>query len=99
MIELVVPDALDGHEQLDDDRLSMAREMVGRRVFAFDGPLDDALAFAEALSEDSRGNPVLVNDVTERTEDARIVDVYMHQGGRRMSASEGVERPPPDDQV
>lgn len=93
MIELVVPDALDEHEQLDDDRLSTAREMVGRQVFAFDGPLDDALVLAEALSEKSRGNPVLVNDVTERMEDARIVDVYMHQGGRRMSVSEGVERP------
>jgi hypothetical protein len=96
MTELVVPDALDGHAMLDDDRLTMDREMVGRRVFAFDGPLDEVLALAEELSEESRGNPVLVNDVTEETEDARVVDVYMHQGGRRMSVSEGVERPRPD---
>ena len=96
MIELVVPDALDGHEQLDDDRLSMAREMVGRQVFSFDGPLDDALALAEELSEESGGNPVLVNDVMEKTEETRIVDVYMHRGGRQMSVSEGVERPRPD---
>lgn len=96
MIELVVPDALDGHAQLDDDRLSVAREMVGRQVFSFDGPLDDALTLAEGLSEDSRGNPVLVNDVTAESEDTRIVDVYMHQDGRQMSVSEGVERPRPD---
>ncbi len=96
MIELVVPDALDEHPALDDDRLSSTREMVGRRVLAFDGPLDDALALAEQLSEESRGNPVLVNDVTDRTDDLRIVDVYMHQGGRQMSVSEGVERPRPD---
>lgn len=96
MIELVVPDAFDGHPQLDDDRLSVAREMVGRQVFSFDGPLDDARALAEGLSEDSRGTPVLVNDVTETTEDARVVDVYMHRDGRQMSVSEGVERPRPD---
>jgi len=96
MTELVVPDALDGHAKLEDDRLSLTREMVGRRVFAFDGPLDDALSLAEQLSEESRGNPVLVNDVKDKTEDARIVDVYMHRGGRQMSVSEGVERPRQD---
>jgi hypothetical protein len=96
MTELVVPDPLDGHSALDDDRLSLSREMVGRRVFAFDGPLDDGLALAETLSEESRGTPVLVNDVTSETDDVRVVDVYMHQGGRRMSVSEGVERPQPD---
>lgn len=96
MIELVVPDALDGHAQLDDDRLSTVREMVGRQVFSFEGPLDDALTLAEKLSEDSRGTPVLVNDVAEQTGDTRTVDVYIHQDGRRMSVSEGVERPRPD---
>lgn len=96
MIELVAPDALDGHAVLDDDRLTPTREMVGRRVFAFDGPLEEALALAEQLSEDSRGNPVLVNDVTDKTEDTRIVDVYMHRGGRQMSVSEDVERPRQD---
>lgn len=93
MIELVVPNALDGHAQLGDDRLCIAREMVGRQVFSFDGPLDDALALAEDLSAESQGNPVLVNDITAETDDARVVDVYMHQNGRQMSVSEGVERP------
>jgi len=96
MPELVVPDALDDHPSLNDDRLSLNREMVGRRVFAFEGPLDDVLALAEELSSDSRGNPVLVNDITSETDETRIVDVYMHQGGRRMSVSEGVEQPLPD---
>jgi hypothetical protein len=96
MIELVVPDALAEHAQLDDDRLSVAREMVGRQVFSFDGPLDDALALAESLSEESGGAPVLVNDVAKQTDETRIVDVYMHQDGRRMSVSEGAERPVPD---
>lgn len=96
MIELVVPDALADHTQLDDDRLSVARELVGRLVFSVDGPLDDALALAETLSAESGGAPVLVNDVAEQTGDTRIVDVYMHQGGRQVSVSEGVERPLPD---
>ena len=96
MIELVVPDSLDGPDQLDDDRLTLDREMVGRQVFVFDGPLDAARALAEDLSTESRGNPVLVNDVTDEAEDVRIVDVYMHQGGRQMSVSKGVERPRPD---
>ncbi len=96
MTELVVPDAMNGHDMLDDDRLALTREMVGRHVFAFDGPLDEVLSIAEQLSEESRGNPVLVNDVTEESDDSRIVDVYMHQGGRQMSVSEGVERPTPE---
>lgn len=50
----------------------------------------------QGLYKDSRGNPVLVNDVTAEIDDGRIVDVYMHQGGRRMSVSEGGERPQPD---
>lgn len=96
MIELVVPDAMTGHALLDDDRFSLAREMVGRHVFAFEGPLDEGLSIAEQLSEDSPGPPVLVNDVTDESKDKRIVDVYMHQGGRQRSVSEGVERPLPE---
>jgi hypothetical protein len=95
MIEIVVPDALTGHALLDDDRLSLVREMVGRCVFELDGPLDAGLHIAEQLSEDSP-SPVLVNDVTGESGDNRIVDVYMHQGGRRRSVSEGVERPLPE---
>ena len=95
MPELVVPDALDGHDLLDDDRLSPTREMVGRRVFSFDGPLDAVLDLAAKLSGESRGQPVLVNDITTETDEGRIVDVYMHQGGRQMSVSEGVTRPSP----
>ena len=94
MIELVVPDALDGHEQLDDDRLTLDREMVGRQVFLIDAPLDAARALAKDLSAESRGNPVLVNDVADKTADARVVDVYMHQAGRQRSVSMGIERPP-----
>jgi hypothetical protein len=97
MPELVVPDALDPSSRLDD-RFSLRREMVGRRVYAFDGPLDEVLALATELSEEVNGQPVLVNDVTDETDDTRIVDVYVHQGGRQMSVSEGVERPPPDDE-
>jgi hypothetical protein len=97
MPELVVPDALDDHDLLDDDCLSPSRDLVGRRVFSFDGPLDEALALAEVLSGESGGQPVLVNDVTAETDDGRIVDVYMHQGGRRRSVSEDVERPSPSE--
>jgi hypothetical protein len=96
MPELVVPDALDDHDLTGDDRLSVTRELVGRRVFAFDGPLDEALALGEALSAGSRAQPVLVNDITAEAGDTRTVDVYMHRGGRRVSVSEDVERPRPD---
>lgn len=96
MIELVVPDALDDHPTLDDGRLSVARELVGRQVFSFKGSLEDALALAETLSTEHRVAPVLVNHITAELDDARVVDVYMHRGGRRMSVSEGVERPRPD---
>lgn len=96
MIEVVVPDVFDGHDQLDDARLSLDREMVDRHIYAFDGPLDEALALAEQLSEKSQRDPVLVNDVTSESKEARVVDVYMHQGGRQVSVSEGVERPRPD---
>lgn len=95
MIELVVPDAMTGHALLDDDRVSLVREMVGRCVFEFDGPLDGGLSIAGQLSEDSAA-PVLVNDVKSENRDKRIVDVYMHQGGQRRSVSEGVERPLPE---
>jgi hypothetical protein len=94
MTELVAPDALDGHSLLDDDRLSLSRDMVGRRVFAFDGTLDEAFSLAEALSEEVRGQPVLINEVTDETDDARIVDVYMHRNGQQMSVSNGVEKAP-----
>jgi len=53
------------------------------------------LDLAEKLSAESRGQPVLVNDVTEETDEGRVVNVYMHQGGQRRSVSEGVERPSP----
>lgn len=92
MIELVVPEDLSDSGQLEDERLSACREMVGREVFSFDGSLEDAKALANELSEDSR-EPVLVNDVTDQTDEHRIVDVYMHQGGQERSVSEGVERP------
>jgi hypothetical protein len=39
---------------------------------------------------------VLVNDVVGQGEDTRRVDVYVHRGGRRLSVSEGVERPRPE---
>jgi len=97
MPELVVPDALDDNDLLDDDRLSPTREMVGRRVFSFDGPLDAVLDLAEKLSAESRGQPVLVNDVTAESDEGRVVDVYMHQGGQRRSVSEGVTRPAPSE--
>lgn len=97
MPELVLPDALDDHSVHDDARVSVRREMVGRRVLAFDGPLDEALALAESLSATRPGDPVLVNEVTSETDDTRTVNVYMHQGGRRMSVSEGVEQPLPDE--
>lgn len=97
MPELIVPDALDDNDLLDDDRLSLSRELVGRRVFSFDGPLDAVLDLAEALSAESRGQPVLVNDVTAETDEGRTVDVYMHQGGQRKSVSESVSRPAPSE--
>jgi len=94
MIELVVPNSLEDHSRLDDDRLSLTRELVGRLVFGVDGSLDEARAFAALLSEDAR-EPVLVNDVVSQTEDVRVVDVYVHRSGRRLSVSEGVEQPHP----
>lgn len=94
MIELVVPDSLEDHSRLDDDRLSLTRELVGRLVFAFDGSLDDALPLAARLSEDAT-DPVLVNDVISRSDGTRVVDVYVHRGGRQLSVSEGVEQPHP----
>jgi hypothetical protein len=94
MIELVVPDSLEDHSRLDDDRLSLTRELVGRLVFGMDGTLDEARAFATHLSEDAT-EPVLVNDVVSQTEDVRVVDVYVHRNGRPLSVSEGVEQPHP----
>jgi hypothetical protein len=96
VIELVVPEALDPSSRLDDTRYSLRREMVGRRVFAADGPLDEVLTTAEELSADVRGGPVLVNDVVDRDEHTRMVDVYVHRDGRCLSVSEGVERPNPE---
>lgn len=93
MIELVIPDVLEDHTQLDDDRLSEVREMVGRRVYTFDGPLAEGLTVAEQLSDDARNQPVLINDVTSKTGDMRTVDVYVHQNGQQMSVSKGVDRP------
>lgn len=93
MPELVVPDTASGSSLLDDERLTRTREMVGRQVFAFDGPLEEVLVLAEQLSAEIQGPPVLVNDVTDQTEETRAVDVYMHQNGRRMGVSEGVEKP------
>lgn len=95
MPELVVPTGLQSHPALDDDRLALHREMVGRHVYAFDGPLDESRTMATTLSEDASA-PVLVNDVTETTDDTRTVDVYMHQGGREQSVSKGVTQPRPD---
>lgn len=92
MIEIVVPEDLTDSDDLDDDRISALREMVGREVFSFDGPLEDAKQIASAVSAGGR-EPVLVNDVTDQTDEQRIVDVYMHQGGQERSASKGVERP------
>jgi len=96
MIELVVPDAVDVSSRLDSTHYSLHREMVGRRVFAADGPLEEVLALAEELSEDTGGEPVLVNDVVGQGEDTRRVDVYVLRGGHRLSVSEGVERPRPE---
>lgn len=93
MIELVIPDALADHPKLADDRLSEVREMVGRSVYIFDGPLNEGLTVAEQLSSDAPSQPVLVNDVTNATEDMRTVDVYVHQNGQQMSVSRGVDRP------
>lgn len=92
MIEIVVPEDLSDNDHLDDARISPCREMVGREVFSFDGPLEDAKQIASAVSADGRA-PVLVNDVTGQTDEQRIVDVYMHQGGKERSVSKGVERP------
>lgn len=95
MLEIVVPDTFDAHPGLDAPRLSLSRTMVGRHVYAFDGPLDDGLALARTLSEDA-ASPVLVNHVIDETDDTRIVDVYMHQDGQHMSTSERVEKPLPE---
>jgi len=95
MIELVVPDALDPSSRLDNTRYSLQRELVGRRVFAAAVSLDEVLTLAEKLSEDAGAEPVLVNDVVDRDEDTRRVDVYVHRDGRRLSVSKGVERPRP----
>ena len=97
MPELVVPDTLAENDLPNDDRLALARELVDRRVFSFDGPLNEVLKLAENLSGESRGRPVLVNDTTAETDEGRIVDVYMHQGGQRRSVSEGVPRPSPSE--
>jgi len=97
MFELVVPDALDA-EVPADDRLSPVREMVGRRVYAFEGPRAAAQELAATLSEASGGPPVLLNVVTEQTSGRRIVDVYMYRGGQQQSVSRGVEKPTPDDE-
>jgi len=94
MIELVTPDSDDGGTRTDG-RLKQSRELVGRTVYTFDGPLEDALSLAEELSQTTGGAPVLVNDVKDRDDDTRIVDVYMHRNGRQMSVSRGVERPRP----
>lgn len=94
MIELVVPDTLERDDHLEDDRLSLARTMVGRRVFAFEGTLEEAREIAAELSGESR-EPVLVNDVRDRGGEARIVDVYMHRAGRQLSVSKNVRRPSP----
>lgn len=97
MLELVVPDALGDHPALNDDRLSMAREMVGRQVYTFSGPLEEGCDRAAALSEETSGPPVLLNEITEQTSDTRVVDVYMYRNGQQMSVSSGVEKPRPDD--
>jgi len=97
MIELVVPEALGDHSTLTDEAVSLTREMVGRRVYAFTGPLADGCDRAAALSEASDGPPVLVNHITDQTSDTRVVDVYMYRNGRQMSVSSGVEKPRPDE--
>jgi len=96
MIELVVPDDVDPSSRLDDTRYSLRREMVGRRVFAAAGALDEVLTLAEELSADAGDEPVLVNDVVEQGEDTRVVDVYVHRDGHCLSVSDGVERPNPE---
>ena len=97
MLELVVPDALGDHAALDDEAVSLTREMVGRRVYTFSGTLEEGCDRAAALSQESDGPPVLVNHITEQTSDTRVVDVYMYRNGRQMSVSSGVEKPRPDD--
>lgn len=94
MIEIVVPDS--NEDELADERLSIHRQLVGRTVYAFDGPREDALSLAAELSENTGGAPVLVNDVASQTDDSRTVDIYMHRDGQRMSVSKGVERPLPE---
>jgi len=89
MIELVLPDALEGNGTLNDDRLSLMREMVGRRVFAFDGLLEEVLTLAENLSEESRGSPVLVNDVTSKTENTRRRSVHAPERARAPKRATG----------
>lgn len=93
MIELVIPDGLEDHTLLGDERLSETREMVGRHVYSFDGPLNEGLALAKQLSGDVPSQPVLVNHVTNETKDMWTVDVYVHQNGQQMSVSKGVDRP------
>ena len=97
MPELVVPDALGDHPALNDDRLSIAREMVGRQVYTFSGPLEEGCELAATLSEETGGPPVLLNDITEQTPETRVVDVYMYRNGRQMSVSANVEKPRPDE--
>lgn len=97
MLELVVPSALDA-DAAADDRLSPLREMVGRRVYAIDGPFDAAQALAATLSEAGGGPPVLLNVVTDQTGDTRTVDVHMYRGGQHVSVSRGVEKPRPQDE-
>lgn len=98
MLELVVPESLDA-AALDDDRLAPVREMVGRRVYAFEGPLDDGQVLATTLSEHTSGPPVLLNAVANQTAGTRTVDVYMYRGGQHMSVSRGVEKPVPEDET
>lgn len=97
MLELVVPDALGDPAVLNDDRLSMTREMVGRRIYTVTGSLEEGRELAATLSEETGAPPVLLNDVTEQTPETRVVDVYMYRNGRQMSVSAGVEKPRPDE--
>lgn len=93
MVELVVPETIGDVPHLDDNRLSLTRDMVGRRVFVFEGDVAAARSLASDLSEETEGAPVLVNDVRSQTEASRTLDVYMHRDGQPMSVSEDVERP------